>query len=268
MSKKLAEGIDALVLDVKTGSGAFMKRRQDAEHLAAMMVQNGRRMGKKMAALITDMDQPLGRAVGNSLEVLECLEILRGGKNPMSEDLRHLSLELSAWMFYLGGAAADVQSGRELASNLLAGGQALAKFRDLCRLHGADPRVLDLPSRLPVAQFTTPFPASARGFIDRIDCEQAGLASLVLGGGRNKQDDAIDHAVGLELWKKLGDAVQSGEPIATVHYNDPDKLPEAMRCLSAAYRIGPKPPAAPRVLVKKIIEGVETTEPAIPPCNN
>jgi pyrimidine-nucleoside phosphorylase len=267
MSKKLAEGIDALVLDVKTGSGAFMKRQEDAEHLAAMMVQTGRRMGKKMAALITDMDQPLGRAVGNSLEVLECLEILRGERKPMSEDLRRLSLELSAWMFYLGGATASVQSGRELAAKLLVGGQALAKFRELCRLQGADPRVVDEPSRLPAAKSTAQFTASAGGSIERIDCEQAGLASLVLGGGRNKQDDLIDHAVGLELWKKLGDRVKTGEPIATVHYNDPEKLPEAMRCLKAAYRIGPKPPAAPRVIVKKIIEGVEPDEPAKSPCN-
>ena len=181
MSKKLAEGIDALVLDVKTGSGAFMKRQDDAEHLAAMMVQTGRRMGIKIAALITDMDQPLGRAVGNSLEVLECLEILRGEQNPLSQDLRHLSLELSAWMFLLGGATATLQSGRDLAAKLLAGGQALAKFRHLCRLQGADPRVLDHPSRLPAAKSTAPFAASADGFIDRIDCEQVGLASLLLG---------------------------------------------------------------------------------------
>src|SRR5580700_1322294 len=113
MSKKLAEGIDALVLDVKTGSGAFMKRPEDAEHLARMMVRTGRRLGKKVTALITDMDQPLGRAVGNSLEIVECLEILRGERNPLSEDLRQLSLELAAWMFHLGGAAPDVRSGRE-----------------------------------------------------------------------------------------------------------------------------------------------------------
>ncbi len=267
MSKKLAEGIDALVLDVKTGSGAFMKRQDDAEHLAAMMVQTGRRMGIKIAALITDMDQPLGRAVGNSLEVLECLEILRGEQNPLSQDLRHLSLELSAWMFLLGGATATLQSGRDLAAKLLAGGQALAKFRHLCRLQGADPRVLDHPSRLPAAKSTAPFAASADGFIDRIDCEQVGLASLLLGGGRNKQDDLIDHAVGLELWKKLGDPVKSGEPIATLHYNDPDKLPEATRCLKAAYRIGLKPPPAPRLIIKTIIEPPQAAQIPIPPCN-
>ncbi len=248
MSKKLAEGIEALVLDVKTGSGAFMKRQEDAEHLAAMMVQTGQRMGKKVVALITDMDQPLGRAVGNGLEVRECLEILGGQRLPMSEDLRTLSLELSAWMFHLGGRVASVEEGRELAAKLLAGGQALAKFQEICRCQGAAD-----PARLPVAKFTAPFPAESNGFIERIHCEQVGLASLVLGGGRNKHDDVIDHSVGLELHKKAGDAVKAGEPIATVHYNDPSRLPEALSRLSEAYDIGPKPAAGARLLVKKVI---------------
>jgi len=249
MSKKLAEGIDALVLDVKTGSGAFMKTPQEAEHLAHLMVATGRRMGKKIAALITDMDQPLGRAVGNSLEVAECLEILGGSRHPMSEDLRFLSLELSAWMFFLGGRVTSVDDGRKLAEEMIANGQALARFGQLCWLQGA----IDLSS-LPVAQFTTPFPATTDGFIGRIQCEQVGLASLVLGGGRNKQDDVIDHSVGLELHKKLGDAVQAGEPVATVHYNDSARLPEALRHLQEAYSIGPRPPGEPRILIKKIIE--------------
>jgi pyrimidine-nucleoside phosphorylase len=249
MSKKLAEGIDALVLDVKTGSGAFMKRPQEAENLAQMMVATGRRMGKKTAALITDMDQPLGRAVGNSLEVAECLEILGGARLPMSEDLRFLSLELSAWMFFLGGRVISVEDGRKLAEEMIANGQALAKFRHVCRLQGA----LD-SSRFPAAQFTARFPAAADGFIARIHCEQVGLASLVLGGGRSQQEDVIDHAAGLELHKKLGDAVQAGEPIATVHYNDRARLPEALRLLQEAYSIGPNHPGEPRILIKKIIE--------------
>ncbi len=253
MSKKLAEGIDALVLDVKTGSGAFMKRQEDAEHLARMMVQTGQRMGKKVATLITDMDEPLGRAVGNGLEVLECLEILGGERRPMSEDLRDLSIELSAWMFLLGGRVASVEDGRELAGKLLADGQALAKFQDICRRQGVEDS-----SRLPVAKFTAPFAAQSDGFIERIQCEQVGLASLVLGGGRNKHDDVIDHSVGLELHKKAGDAVKAGEAIATVHYNDPARLPDAMRRLTEAYVIGAKPAGRQRVLVKKVIY----------PCNN
>jgi pyrimidine-nucleoside phosphorylase len=250
MSKKLAEGIDALVLDVKTGSGAFMRRLPEAEHLAQMMVDTGRRMGKKMAALITDMDQPLGRAVGHSLEVAECLEILDGARPPMSEDLRSLSLELSAWMFYLGGRVSGVKEGRKLAEDMIDSGRALDKFRDLCASQGAPG-----PWRWPLAKFKAEFEAATGGFIARIQCEQVGLASLVLGGGRSKQDDVIDHAVGLELRKKLGDAVHAGENIATVHYNDPARLPEALRLLQEAYHIGPQPPDAPRVLIKKIIEG-------------
>ncbi|HEY3861071.1 MAG TPA: thymidine phosphorylase [Verrucomicrobiae bacterium] len=253
MSKKLAEGIDALVLDVKTGSGAFMRRQEDAEHLAQMMVDTGQRMGKKMAALITDMDQPLGRAVGNSLEAAECQEILGGARDPLSEDLRAVSLELCAWMFFLGGRAGSVEEGRKLAGEIVDSGAALAKFKELCRQQGAAESW-----RLPAAKFTASFTAAAGGFIERIYCEQVGMASLVLGGGRSKQDDVIDHAVGLELRKKLGSAVQAGEPIAIVHYNDPARLPEAMKLLGEAYQIGPRPPAAERVLVKKIIS----------PCNN
>ena len=255
MSKKLAEGIDALVLDVKTGSGAFMKRPEDAEHLAKMMVDTGERMGKRMAALITDMDQPLGRAVGNSLEVRECLEVLRGDRQPMSEDLRSLSLELAAWMFYLGGRAASVAEGKTLGEEMITSGKALRKFCEMCRLQGVDAAFDGKPGDLPSAKCTAEFKASADGFIESIQCEQIGLASLVLGGGRNKQDDVIDHTVGLELHKKTGDAVKNGESIATVHYNDSAKLSSALPLLKDACRIGPKPPNQTRQLVRKVIEG-------------
>jgi pyrimidine-nucleoside phosphorylase len=227
-----------------------MKRTEDAEHLAKMMVETGERMGKRMAALITGMDQPLGRTVGNSLEVRECIEILRGDWHPMSEDLRTLSIELAAWMFYLGGLAATVEAGRTRAEEILASGKALAKFEEMCRLQGGDPS-----NALSPATFATEFKASETGFITGIHCEQVGLASLVLGGGRNKQDDLIDPQVGLELRKKVGDAVQLGEPIATVHYNDSTHLASASQLLKEAYRIGPAASAAPRQLVRKVIEG-------------
>jgi len=256
MCKKLAEGIDVLVLDVKTGSGAFMKRQDDAEELAGMMVDTGVRMGKRVAALITDMDQPLGRTVGNSLEVLECIEILRGDRHAMSEDLRELSLELSAWMFHLGGRTTSVKEGVALAEEMITNGKALAKFRDMARLHGGgDASVVDKTSRLPFADHKAEFKAYKDGYIETIHCEQVGISSLVLGGGRNKKDDIIDHSVGLELHKKLGDAVKEGESIATVHYNDAAKLPECLRILSETYKIGPVKPAAKRVLVKKVIGG-------------
>lgn len=254
MSKKLAEGIDALVLDVKTGSGAFMKRAEDAERLARMMVETGQRVGKRVAALITDMDQPLGRCVGNSLEIAECLAILRGERHPLSEDLRELSIELSAWMFRLGGRVAEIEGGRRLAVQMIDSGAALERFREMCRCQGARGE----PGDLPGAQLTAPFQAAEDGFITSVQCEQVGLASLVLGGGRNKTTDAIDHAVGLELRQKAGARVKTGDLIATVHYNDAARLPEALRLLREAYAIGPAPPG-PRQLVKKIIES---------PCNS
>ncbi len=255
MSKKLAEGIEALVLDVKTGSGAFMKRQEDAEHLARMMVETGERLGKRTVALITDMDQPLGRMVGNSLEVLECVEILRGERRATSEDLRELSLELSAWIFCLGQRAASVGEGRLLAEEMVASGKALAKFRDMIRLQGGDTGVLDQTSRLASAKFKSEFKAATAGFITSVQCEQVGLASLMLGGGCNKKDDVIDPLVGLELHKKIGDAVAVGESIASIHYNDAAKLPEAQRLLLEAYRIESKPSTEKRVLVKKVIGG-------------
>jgi pyrimidine-nucleoside phosphorylase len=253
MSKKLAEGIDALVLDVKTGSGAFMQRLEESEHLAKMMVQTGKRMGKRVAALITDMDQPLGRAVGNSLEVRECVEILRGERHPMSQDLIWLSLELSAWMLYLGRRARTLQAGRALANQMLSTGKAMAAFRQMCRLQHGDPTAVDDPSRLPCSRHQTKFLTPADGFIQRVQCDQVGLASLALGGGRAKQGDAIDHSAGFELHRKAGDAVKAGETLVTVHYNDPAKLPEALQLLTGAYIIGRRPATGRRVLVKKVI---------------
>jgi pyrimidine-nucleoside phosphorylase len=255
MSKKLAEGIDALVLDVKTGSGAFMQRQEEAEHLARMMVQTGQRMGKRVVALITDMDQPLGRMVGNSLEVLECVEILRGERRALSRDLRELCVELAAWMFCLGRRAPGLPDGKLLAEEMIDSGKALAKFREMIRLQGGDTAVLDQTPRLASARFKSEFKAAAAGFVVGVQCRQAGLASLLLGGGRIQQDDIIDPLAGLELHKKIGDAVAVGESMATIYYNDPAKLQEACRLLEMAYRIGPAPVTQRPALVKKVING-------------
>jgi pyrimidine-nucleoside phosphorylase len=239
MSKKLAEGIDALVLDVKTGSGAFMKTEDDAAHLAELMVETGERMGKRTAALITDMSQPLGRTVGNSLEILECIEILRGERNAMSEDLRTLSLELSAWMLYLVERVPDVAAGRALAEEMLTSGKALVRFKEMLRLQGGgDISVVDKPSRLPRAANTVAFTAERGGYITQVACEQVGTAALLLGGGRSKKDDVLDHAVGLEIHKKIGDEVRLGETICTVHYNADERLADALTLLREAYTIG------------------------------
>lgn len=272
MSKKLAEGIDALVLDVKTGSGAFMRRAEDAEELARMMMETGARMGKKVCAFITDMDQPLGRNVGNALEVIECVEILRGVRNPLSEDMRSLSLDLCAWMFYLGRRVANVDEGRQLAEQMITEGHALKHFRSMVQEQRGDARIIDDFTRLPVAKFRTEFTAATNGYIAAIECDLVGLASLALGGGRNRKEDNIDPAVGLELHKKLGNSVTAGDCIATIHYNDPARLPEAIRLLRDAYQIdnqsslsspfvprwqiaggGPGRGNAPRKLIRKIL---------------
>ena len=256
MSKKIAEGIDSLILDVKTGSGAFMKKEEDAIHLAELMVETGERMGKRTAALITDMDQPLGRSVGNSLEIVECLEIMHGERHPLSEDLRILSLELSAWMFYRGGRVPDVDAGRALAEEMLTSGKALSKFRDMLLLQGGgDISVVDKPSRLPHAEHKLDIKAQASGFVHSMQCEQVGVASLVLGGGREKKEDVIDHAVGIILQKKVGDAVNSGDVLATIHYNSDARLQEALTLMASSYVIDPNNAPAKRPLISKVIGG-------------
>jgi pyrimidine-nucleoside phosphorylase len=261
MSKKLAEGIDALVLDVKTGSGAFMKTEEDAAHLAGLMVETGERMGKRTAALITDMSQPLGRTVGNSLEILECIEILRPGeRHEMSEDLRTLSMDLSAWMFYLGGRTDDVEDGRALAEEMLTSGKALTRFKEMLRLQGGgDISVVDKTTRLPKAEHRVAFKAEQDGFISEVQCEQVGLASLLLGGGRSKIDDVLDHAVGLEIHKKIGDQVGSGEPICTVHYNGDQRLGEALELLKQAYTISGTRTTPPTLIKRSITDTSRVT---------
>jgi len=251
MSKKLAEGIDALVLDVKTGDGAFMKREQDAIHLAELMVETGQRMGKKSVALITDMDQPLGRKVGNALEVEECLDVLAGGG---PEDLRELCLDLSAWMFVLGGRCKLVAEGRKLAAEIIANGSARDKFREIIRLQGGDAGVVDDPSRLPRARNKAVAVAMKEGYIAAIRCEQVGVASMLLGGGREKKEDTIDPAVGIVLEKKVGDRVQAGSVLCTIHFNSDARKGEALAMLSNSFVIGDAAPRA-RPLVRKIIGG-------------
>jgi pyrimidine-nucleoside phosphorylase len=252
MSKKLAEGIDGLVLDVKTGSGAFMKTEKDSVHLAELMVETGERMGKKMVALITDMDQPLGMKVGNALEVEECIEVMNGGG---PADLREVSVELAAWMLYLAGRTSSVDAGRQLADELIQDGSALKKFREIVVEQGGDPEAIDDPRRLPQAQHRVPITSPASGFVDAIQCEQVGIASLVLGGGREKKEDLIDPAVGLVLRKKVGDPVQKGEVFCTVYYNSDARLSSAHNLLQQAYRIAEKPPAVRRPLIHRVISG-------------
>jgi pyrimidine-nucleoside phosphorylase len=252
MSKKIAEGIDALVLDVKTGSGAFMKKEKDAVHLAELMVETGVRIGKRMCALITEMDQPLGRYVGNALEVIECVEVLKGSG---PADLRDLSFELSAWMFYLGEKSTSVDDGRALARQMIETGAAFEKFCELTKLQGGDAEALRHIDRLPQADNRMEVRSRSSGYVQTIDCEQVGIASLVLGGGREKKEDAIDPAVGIVLHKKLGDSISEGQPICTLHYNSDARLSEAESLIHGSYRIGSEKAADPRKLIRRVIEG-------------
>jgi pyrimidine-nucleoside phosphorylase len=250
MSKKLAEGIDALVLDVKSGSGAFMKLEEDAVRLAEVMVDTGKRMGKKVVALITGMDEPLGRAAGHSTEVIECIDVLNGDG---PADLRELSIELSAWMFYLGVRSKSLEEGRRLAETMIATGLAKQKFKQGIRLQGGDERIVDEPNRLPQARFHLDVPSESSGYVIGTNCEQFGIALAMLGGGREKKEDTIDHGVGLEFRKRIGEPVQKGEPLATIPYNDDAKLAEAKRLIAASYYLGAEAPREKRPLVRRIL---------------
>jgi pyrimidine-nucleoside phosphorylase len=251
MSKKLSESLDALVLDVKTGSGAFMKTEAEAVHLAELMVETGRRMEKRVVALVTDMDQPLGNKVGNALEVEESVEALRGGG---PADLRALCLELAGWMLHLGERARTAEEGRERAERILESGAALEKFRQIVRRQGGDIAVIDDPSRLAQAAHRLEVASPAAGRVVAIDCEKIGLASAWLGAGREKKEDAVDPAAGLVVHKKLGDAVGRGESLLTLHYNSAARVEAAAALASASYRIEPAaPPGEARRLVRRII---------------
>lgn len=259
MSKKLAEGIDGLVLDVKTGSGAFMKDPKDAEFLAQLMVETGQRMGKKVVAVLTDMDQPLGRYIGNALEVEECIQLMRGEVNG-NQDLLDLTVELCAWMLQVGGRSASVEEGRQLSKELINSGKALEKFRELIQLQGGDPRVCDETSLLPKAKHVAEIAAPTAGYVQAIHCEKTGFASVVLGGGRLRKEDAVDPAVGIVLHKKIGAAVSEGESLCTVFYNDETKFQESKAMLLQAYQIGSGRPVSHRPLVQKVIRGNNAKE--------
>jgi pyrimidine-nucleoside phosphorylase len=250
MSKKLAEGIDGLVLDVKTGSGAFMKREEDAVFLAELMVETGERMGKQVVALITDMDQPLGNMIGNALEVVEVVDILRGNG---PADLHQLCLELAGWMLHLGGVARTVADGKKQSEKLIVCGQALERFRQMVELQGGDPRVIDDPKKLPQAQHTMTIASPRNGHLISLQCEQVGTACVILGGGREKKEDSVDPSVGIVLHKKVGDSVSSGEPLATIYYNAESRAVRAKQLLEESFQIGDSPAHEKRPLIHRVI---------------
>ena len=250
MSKKLAEGIDGLVLDVKVGGGAFMKTLEDARRLARTLAAIGRTMGKRVTALLTDMSQPLGSAVGNALEVEESIEILRG-RGPA--DVRALTVELGAEMLLLGGAAATPGEARAAIAAAIADGSGLALFRRIVEAQGGDPRAVDDPSRLPRSSLLLDVAAPEAGVVEAIDAEAVGLAAMALGAGRARVEDRIDPAAGIMVHKRLGDPVARGEPLCTLHGGTGGEPPGRVAArAAAAWRIGPGPAAIPPLVIERM----------------
>jgi pyrimidine-nucleoside phosphorylase len=239
MSKKLAVGLDALILDVKVGNGAFMKRQVDARRLAQMMVGIGRRMDKRVQALITDMNQPLGFAVGNALEVMEVSQTLQ---NAGPEDLTQISLELASRMIFLGKVVKSLDEAREVSQRLLLDGSGYRKFKEVIQAQGGDPRVLDRFDLLPNATGVREIPCPRSGYISMIDAEYIGLASTMIGAGRDTKEDAIDPAVGIILEAKIGQKIDAGTVLCRLYYTNEDRLEEAAQMVEDAFRISQGPP--------------------------
>jgi pyrimidine-nucleoside phosphorylase/thymidine phosphorylase len=239
MSKKLAVGLDALVLDVKVGSGAFMKRQIDARRLAQMMVGIGRRMDKRVQALITDMNQPLGYAIGNALEIMEVSQTLQ---NAGPTDLTRLSLELAARMIYLGKLAPSLEEAREVAQARLLDGAGYRKFKEVIQAQGGNPQVLDRFDLLPNATGVREIASPRAGFVSAIDAEYIGLASAMIGAGRDRKEDPIDPAVGVILEVKTGQKVDAGAVLCRLYYTREDRLEDAAQMIEDAFRISAQAP--------------------------
>lgn len=249
MSKKLASGADGIVLDVKTGDGAFMKSFRDAKALAEEMVSIGRLAGKDVSAVISDMDQPLGNAVGNALEVKEAIDTLRG-RGP--EDLEELVLTLGALMTVKAGKAPDTERAREMLKENLENGEAFRVFKEFIRAQGGDPEEAEHPERLPAAKYQEEVLSDREGYVSDICTEEIGRISLLLGGGRETKESEIDLAVGVILLRKKGGYIRKGEPLALIHANSREKMKEAEKRLLAAYTVTEENPVR-EPLIKEII---------------
>jgi pyrimidine-nucleoside phosphorylase len=250
MSKKLAEGVDGIVLDVKFGSGAFMKTKERALGLAEAISSVATRMGKKAVCVLTSMNQPLGRSVGNSLEVAESIECLRGRGEP---DILELTRVLGGRMLVIAGLARDPGEGEKRIHEAIRSGEALERFRASVKAQGGDPAAVDEPARLPMATRTLDVPSLRGGYVTSIDAEALGTAALFLGAGRFRKEDSIDHSSGMTVHKKIGDPVGEGEPLVTLHYNDGRNLSQALDLADRAYVLSSmKPP--PFRLVHEVIQ--------------
>jgi pyrimidine-nucleoside phosphorylase len=248
LSKKLAEGIDGLVFDVKCGKGAFMKNRKDAEILASSMTTAVKGFGKQCVSLITNMDQPLGRYVGSSLEVVESIECLKGNG---PDDLMEVTLALSREMLIMGEVAQDSSTAQELLEDKIASGKALERFRKIVELQGSNPKIVDDYTMLPHAENKTEIKAERSGYIIGIDAYEVGLVNLMLGGGRRKKEDSINPGVGIVFEKKAGEKVKKGEVIAVLHHDgDLDKA--TMRRFWGALGFSDAQPKPAELLVGRV----------------
>ena len=253
MSKKLAAGSDAILLDVKTGSGAFMKTLEDSIELAKELVSIGTGSGRRVIALVTDMDTPLGNAIGNALEVGEAVDTLRG-KGP--DDLTGVCIELAAYMLLLGGAAGDIESCRVLAKDAIGSGLAFNKLCEMVEAQGGDVSVLK--DGFPKASVISPLKAAHGGYITHLNAEACGMASLALGAGRVRKEDVIDYSAGIVLHKKTGDFVAAGDTIAFLHTSDESKLHEAEELMAEAVTISDSPAPAEKIVFAVVSkDGVE-----------
>ncbi len=249
MSKKLAAGADAIVLDVKTGSGAFMKTLEDSKALAEEMVTIGKGAGRKMVAVISDMDQPLGRKVGNALEVIEAIDTLRG-KGP--DDFTLLVRTLASYMIMLGEKASSEEEALKMIDDVIESGKALDKLAEFVKAQGGDPSQVYDTSLLKVSDKKKVITAEKSGYISRIVCDSVGVSCMMLGGGRASKEDVIDLSVGIELLKKVGSQVNAGDEIAYVYYNDEKNLDAALQKLKGSYEYSDKAPE-PQKLIKEVI---------------
>lgn len=255
MSKKLASGADAIVLDVTTGSGAFMREYKDALRLGKIMVDIGLELGKETVAVVSNMDEPLGFAIGNSLEVKEAIEVLKD-KGP--EDLRNLCLVLGAYMLKLSGAVKSHEEGKTRLERILKEGAAFNKFKEMITAQGGNPEIIDKPELLPLAKHCTKIKADISGYVQKIDSRLIGESTMLLGAGREKKESEIDLSVGVILKKKVGSKVNSSEDLAEVYYNDSEKLKEAKKKLFSSFVIGDKKPKKlPLILAAISQEGVK-----------
>jgi pyrimidine-nucleoside phosphorylase len=249
LSKKLAEGAEGLVIDVKWGNGSFIKDLEQAKQLARSMTRVGRSMKRRCVALVTDMNQPLGDSVGTALEVKEAIQLLRG-EGP--EDVKELVLKLGMEIVRLAGVAGSTLSAKQTVQRHLTDGSALEKFKELVKAQGGDTSFIDHPEKFPAARHIRKLPAPKRGYVHTINAAMIARGVHLLGAGKENPGDKIDHSVGVSEIKKVGTQVKQGEPLMMIHYNDEAKLEQALEYFKNAYRLAPKRPTPPPAIVERV----------------